>query len=205
MATNRGTGWYSAGVKQTMAVLMLFAVEYGFNSQITVGQGVVSASAATYAGQTTGNITSGTQDNKTTPVNWRGIENLWGNIFDWIDGLNVSERIPYFCNTYTFVDDTSTGYTQISFSLPSSNHITAFGYDSTNDWVLLPSESSSTANPSGPIGDYISSNSGWCVAQLGGRWISDFNAGAFWWNCYSNSSSVYADIGARLMFIPTAA
>jgi len=204
MATNRGTGWYSAGVKQTMAVLMLFAVEYGFNSQIAVGQGVVSASAATYAGQTTGNITSGTQDNKTTPVNWRGIENLWGNIWDWIDGLNVNGRIPYFCNTYTFVDDTSTGYTQISFSLPSSNYITAFGYDSTNDWVLLPSESSSTANPSGPIGDYVSSNSGWRVARLGGYWDDDSNAGAFCWYCSNDSSKADARIGARLMFIPTA-
>ena len=205
MATNRGTGWYSAGVKQTMAVLMLFAVEYGFNSQIAVGQGVVSASAATYAGQTTGNITSGTQDNKTTPVNWRGIENLWGNIWDWIDGLNVNERIPYFCNTYTFVDDTSTGYTQISFSLPSSNYITAFGYDSTNDWVLLPSESSSTANPSGPIGDYVYSNSGWRVSLLGGRWNDGSDAGAFFWHCHTASSSASAYIGARLMFIPTAA
>jgi hypothetical protein len=204
MATNRGTGWYSAGVKQTMAVQMLFAVEYGFNSQIAVGQGVVSASAATYAGQTTGNITSGTQDNKTTPVNWRGIENLWGNIWDWIDGLNVNERIPYFCNTYTFVDDTSTGYTQISFSLPSSNYITAFGYDSTNDWVLLPSESVSTANPSGPIGDYVDSNSGWHVARLGGRCAHVSSAGAFFWDCYYNSSSAISSIGARLMFIPTA-
>lgn len=205
MATNRGTGWYSAGVKQTMAVLMLFAVEYGFNSQIAVGQGVVSASAATYAGQTTGNITSGTQDNKTTPVNWRGIENLWGNIFDWIDGLNVNERTPYFCNTYTFVDDTSTGYTQISFSLPSSNYITAFGYDSTNDWVLLPSESSSTANPTGPIGDYVNTSPGWRVAPLGGRWDFDSSAGAFCWYCVNYSSNASAKIGARLMFIPTAA
>lgn len=202
MATNRGTGWYSVGVKQTMAVLMLFAVEYGFNSQIAVGQGVVSASAATYAGQTTGNITSGTQDNKTTPVNWRGIENLWGNIFDWIDGLNVNERTPYFCNTYTFVDDTSTGYTQISFSLPSSNYTTAFGYDSTNDWVLLPSESSSTANPTGPIGDYVYSRSGWRVALLGGRWNDDSNAGAFYWSCNDASSAAVTAIGARLMYIP---
>lgn len=205
MATNRGTGWYSAGVKQTMAVLMLFAVEYSFNSQIAVGQGVVNASAATYAGQTTGDITSGTQDNKTTPVNWRGIENLWGNIFDWIDGLNINDRVPYFCNTYTFVDNTSTGYTQISFSLPSSNYITALGYDSTNDWVLLPSESSSTANPTGPIGDYVDSNSGWRVARLGGGWSYDSGAGAFYWYCNKSFSSANSDVGARLMFIPTAA
>ena len=207
MATNRGTGWYSAGVKQTMAVQMLMAVEYGFNSQKAIGQGVVSASAATYAGQTTGNITSGTQDNKTTPVNWRGIENLWGNIYDWIDGLNFSGKVPYFCNSYTFVDGPSTGYTQISFSLPSSNYITAFGYDSTNDWVLLPSESSSTANPTGPIGDYIASSqsSQWYVTIIGGGNGHDSDAGVFDWCCYFSDAASYEYIGARLMFIPTAA
>lgn len=205
MATNRGTGWYSVGVKQTMAVQMLMSVEYGFNSQIGIGQGVVSASAATYAGQTTGNVTSGTQDNKTTPVNWRGIENFWGNIWNWIDGLNVNDRIPYFCNSYAFVDDTSTGYTQISFSLPSSNCITALGYDSNNPWILLPSESSGTANPTGPIGDYVyvGSSSGWRVARLGGGWVNDSGAGAFYWGCHSSDAG--AVVGARIMYIPSVA
>lgn len=204
MATNRGAGWYSAGVKQTMAVQMLMAVEYGFNSQIGIGQGVVSNSAATYAGQTTGNVTSGTQDNKTTPVNWRGIENFWGNISVWIDGLNLINRVPYFCNSYTFVDDTSSGYTQISFSLPSSNSITALGYDSNNPWVMLPSESSSTSNPTGPIGDYFWSSSGLRVAQLGGYWTYDSFAGAFCWRCSSNASIADSYIGTRAMFIPSA-
>jgi hypothetical protein len=183
---------------------MLMSVEYGFNSQIAIGQGVVSTSAATYAGQTTGNVTSGTQDNKTTPVNWRGIENFWGNIYDWIDGLNLNNRVPYFCNSYTFVDDTSSGYTQISFSLPSSNYITALGYDSNNPWVLLPSESSSASNPTGPIGDYVYSNSGWCVTLLGSYWSLDSIAGALCWHCYNYSSATYSIIGARVMFIPSA-
>lgn len=204
MATNRGTGWYSAGVKQTMAVQMLMSVEYGFNSQIGIGQGVVSASAATYAGQTTGNVTSGTQDNKTTPVNWRGIENFWGNVWDWIDGLNIDNRTPYFCNSYTFVDDTATGYTQIGFNLPSSNNfISALGYDSNNDWIMLPSEASG-ASATSAIGDNCYSNSGWCVARLGGYRTSVSDAGAFDWNCGNNSSIAYTYIGARVMFVPSA-
>ena len=202
MATNRGTGWYSAGVKQTMAVLMLMAVEYGFNSQKTIGWGVVSDSTIHKTGQTTGNTTSGTRDNKTTCVNYRGIENLWGNICNWIDGINCNARTPYVCDTFTFTDDTSTGYTQISFNLPSSNYITAFGYDSNNDWILLPSESSSTANVDGPIGDLTDSYSGWVVAMLGGTRDGDSAAGAFCWGCHTNSSKTSANIGARLMYIP---
>lgn len=205
MATNRGTGWYSVGVKQTMAVQMLMSVEYGFNSQIGIGQGVVSASAAKYAGQTTGNVTSGTQDNNTTPVNWRGIENFWGNIFDWIDGLNINDKIPYFCNSYTFVDDTSSGYTQIGFNLPSSNNfISALGYDSNNDWIMLPSEASG-ASAMSAIGDYVYSASGWHVALLGGSWTYASYAGAFYWVCDYQISHAFAYIGARIMFIPSAA
>lgn len=204
MATNRGSGWYSAGVKQTMAVQMLMAVEYGFNSQIGIGQGVVSASATTYVGQTTGNVTSGTQDNKTTPVNWRGIENFWGNINDWIDGLNLNNRVPYFCNSYAFVDNTATGYTQIAFNLPSSNNfISALGYDSNNDWIMLPSEASG-ASATSAIGDYCYSNSEWRVAHLGSSWASDSYAGAFYWNCGINSSAADSSVGARVMFIPSA-
>lgn len=204
MATNRGTGWYNAGVKQTMALQMLFAVEYGFNSQKTLGWGIVSASAASNTGTTTGSISSGDLVGKTTAVNWRGIENFWGNVFNWIDGINLSERTPYICNTYTFVDDTSTGYTQIAFALPSSNWISALGYDTNNDWIMLPSEATN-ATADSAIGDYVVSNSGWRVAQLGGGYGGDSNAGALGWNCNYGSSYAYSSLGARVMFIPTGA
>ena len=202
MATNRGTGWYQAGVKQTMAIQMLFAVEYGFNSQTTLGNGIVGASAASNTGTTTGSISSGDLSGKTTAVNYRGIENFWGNINNWIDGINFSDRKPYICNSYSFADNTSSGYTSISFNLPSSNYITALGYDSTNDWILLPSESSSTSAVSGPIGDYVYSNSSWRVALLGGFWVYGSNAGAFYWDGGYDSSASSSNVGARVMFIP---
>lgn len=203
MAANRGTDWYQIGVKQLMAVQMLMFVEYGFNSQIDIGQGVVSASGTAYAGQTIGNTTSGTQDNKTTPVNWRGIENLWGNIYNWIDGLNLNNKTPYICNTYSFVDDTSTGYTQIGFNLPSNHYITALGYDSNNPWVLLPSEASSSSSPNNALGgDYVDCPSGWHVSPHGGYFAGDTDCGAFTWDCWSTSSTASGAIGARLMYIP---
>lgn len=205
MAANRGAGWYQAAIKQTAAVQMLMAVEYGFNTQKAIGNGVVSASGATYAGRTTGNITSGTTSNKTTPVNWRGIENFWGNIWIWIDGLNTVDRVPYICDGFNFVDATASGDTQIAFALPTEGYVTAFGYDSNNDWIFLPSESSSTAAPAGPIGDYLYTTAGQCVAQFGGRWQRDQYAGAFFWCCNNTASKTGNDICARLMFIPTGA
>lgn len=205
MATNRGAGWYQAGVKQTMALQMLFAVEYGFNSQLSVGYGVVGASAASKNGITIGSTTSGTKDNQTTPVNWRGIENLWGNIWNWIDGLNINNGVPYVCDTFTFVDDTSTGYTQIGFSIAIPNaYVSALGYDANNDWIMLPSEATG-ANENSAIGDYVYSNTGWRVACLGGRWLSAFAAGLFDWSLGVVSSNAGSDLGSRLMYVPQVA
>ena len=203
MATNRGNGWYQVGVKQTMAIQMLFAVEFGFNSQIGVGRGIVNDTGTHNTGLTIGNKTSGTYDNATTAVNYRGIENLWGNICNFIDGINISNTTPYICDTFTFSDNTSTNHTRISFILPGINYTTAFGYDSNNDWILLPSETNrSTVDEFGPIGDYFGSNSDWRVARLGGSYIYGRDAGLFYWDCHYNSSYTDVGVGARLMYIP---
>ena len=204
MAANRGTGWYQAAVRQTMAVQMLFAVEYGFNSQLSLGQGFTDSSNSNpiNTGTTTGSISSGSTTNAKIAVNYRGIENMWGNKFAWIDGLNMESRTPYICNSYSFADNTTTGYTQISFNCPSSNNYqSALGYDSNNDWVILPSEASG-ANQNSAIGDYVYTSTGNLVALLGGRWSTSSRAGVFDWDLSGAASSRSRGIGARLMYVP---
>lgn len=210
-ATARGTGWYQIGFKQIQAVQMLFGVEFGFNSQNTVGQGYTyfSNTAKTYVGQTT-NVTSG--DTTTgggiagdmKPVCWRGIENLWGNIYSWIDGFIGNSGTGYFKNDYNFDDNySSSTYTQIGFTLPSKRYTTYFGYDSTNDWIILPHSAASSPNPKGPIGDrsYLNTSTN-CMCYLGGNWNSDASAGLFCFDVRYGSSDSFSGIGARLMYVP---
>ena len=210
-ATARGTGWYQIGFKQIQAVQMLFGVEFGFNSQNTVGQGYTysSNSATTYVGQTT-NATSGdtTTGGGTAgdmkPVCWRGIENLWGNIWSWIDGFIGNSGTGYFKNDYNF-DDTysSSTYTQIGFTLPSTNYSTYFGYDSTNDWIIFPHSASSTVDPTGSIGDrfYLNTSTN-RMCFLGGGWYAGSDAGLFSFYVGGVSSDSGSDVGARLMYVP---
>jgi hypothetical protein len=207
MAANRGTGWYLESVKQIMAIQMLFVVEYGVNSQDAVGLGICNSANVANVGQTTGNITYGTHDNKTTPVNWRGIENLWGNIYGFIDGINFNGRVPYICDNFTFVDDTSTGYTQISFNIglntSSELWIDYFGYDENNDWIFIPQ--SCSYPQASMMGDSIfAKSSGWNIISLGGRWTNDNKDGIFFYAAADPSSYKSANAGARLMYIPTA-
>ena len=204
MAANRGTGWYQVAVRQTMAVQMLFAVEYGFNSQLTLGQGFTDSTNSNpiNAGTTTGSISSGSTTNAKIAVNYRGIENMWGNKHTWIDGLNMSSETPYICDSYSFADDTTTGYTQIAFNCPANNYQSALGYDSTNDWVLLPSEASG-ADQNSAIGDYVYDSVGGLAARLGGAWSNSSNAGVFCWVLNYPASYQGRNVGVRLMYIPS--
>lgn len=204
MAANRGTGWYQAAVRQTMAVQMLFAVEYGFNSQLTLGQGFTDSTNSNpiNTGTTTGSISSGSTTNAKIAVNYRGIENMWGNKWAWIDGLNMIAATPFICNSYSFADNTTTGYTRIAFSCPSpNNYQSALGYDSTNDWVLLPSEASG-ADQNSAIGDYVYTYTGNLAARLGGSWTNSSYVGVFCWDVNGDASSRYRTVGARLMYVP---
>ena len=203
MAANRGTGWYQAAVRQTMAVQMLFAVEYGFNSQLTLGQGFTASSNEDplNTGTTTGSISSGSTNTRIA-VNYRGIENMWGNKWTWIDGLNMSSSTPYICDSYSFADNTTTGYTQIAFNCPATNYQSALGYDSNNDWVMLPSEASG-ANLNSAIGDYVYTSTGNLATLLGGDWSESTNAGVFCWNLSNAASGQFRRVGVRLMYIPS--
>lgn len=205
MATNRGTGWYQIGIKQTMAIQMLFAIEYGFNSQAAVGYGVTSDSDTHNTGQTVGNTTSGTRNNYTTSVNYRGIENIWGNLWNWVDGININDHVPYICDSYSFEDDTATGYTQIGFTMSSVvGWVTAFGYDANNDYTFLPSETTTTTIPSGAVGDYYGAGGGgWCIYPIGGSWVDNEYVGLFDIGAGNTSATSAKYFGTRLMYIPT--
>ena len=212
MAANRGTGWYVTAIKQTAAVQLLAGIEFGFNSQLGVGNGVVNNSAmrATNYGSNDGKSSSGSQSSLATVVYYRGIENIWGNSNGMIDGINTNGTSVYICDDYNFADDTDTGYTALSFTMPTAGYITAFGYDANYDWILIPSESSNEDNRSGPIGDYVNTpaEAGWTVPLLGGAHnygsANAYQAGLFNYVTTNALATTAAAIGSRVMFVPTA-
>lgn len=203
-ATNRGSKWRQETIWSVSADQMLMVIEYGMlNMQTALGYGYVGGSSTLSTGilNSYGNASYGTA-NQTTAVQWRGKENPWGNIYKWIDGINISDSKPYIANSYTFTDNTTSGYTALAFSVPSSNWISAFGYDSNFDWLMLPIEANSSYGSSSiPVGDYVYSASGWRVCRLGGYWSDGLYAGPFNWNLNSSQYSADSVIGARLLYV----
>ncbi|ACI98518.1 hypothetical protein [Rhodospirillum centenum] len=73
----RGEGWGLWSIYELAAIQMLALVEVGHpDLQDAIGRGNVSGSGAVPGGSTS--------------AAWRGLHELWGNVFHWVDGLRVS-------------------------------------------------------------------------------------------------------------------
>jgi len=220
LASNLGSGWRVQDFWLTCAVQLLYLVEYGtFYSQNELGDGNVNGSYVgsssnqsdsphTIAGASNswGNAsTDGTQPSAgaksgTAYMSYRGIENVFGNCWNWVDGFNIgiaTDRDAWVSNNDTvFADDTSTNYTLLNGTMATSNNYATNILDI--EGAFLPSSvggSSSTY-----LTDYFYQNTGARVAFFGGRASDGAQAGLFVWNVVLASSDASRSVGARLCY-----
>ena len=224
IAENRGTGWEQETVQMASASQLLMLVEYAtFNMQTAIGNGNVSKtddgitnmSENTGASSSLGNA-SGVLTNTIgiLIVSYRGEENPWGNIWKWVDGINIQNPTPFAAgqhgNVYVadhgFADGISASPYEDTGIHPcyGEGYVSAFGYNEKFDWLFIPTEHS--GNSSLPVGDYMyNSQPGWRVARLGGNWANGSHAGAFYWHLNAAASFRFRTIGGRLVYVPDAA
>ena len=220
LANNRGTGWQQAYAATIAATQMLFMIEYAsFNTQTKIGFGVLNkvddgatnmaelTGATTNLGNASGSVTNTNGWNVPT---YRGEENWGGNIWKWVDGLNIygyGEHSLYVADN-GFTDNISTSpYKDAGITLSrKEGYISAFGYSEDFDWLFMTSET--TGDSSLPVGDYFWQNhaaSSWFVARLGGSWSYSSAGGGFYWDVTTPSSNRYRYFGGRLVYVPDAA
>jgi hypothetical protein len=218
LAENRGAGWQQKDVLCASASQMLMMIEYAaFNMQSAIGRGVVDkpsgegneselTGATTNLGNASG-MAVGT--NGLVSISYRGEENFWGNIWKWIDGLNVysdpdTRKTDAYWAAENFADDTgSAPYKHVGFNLApnTDGYVSAFGWSEECDFLFLPTET--LGNSALPVGDrFYSTQTGFRVARLSGSWASGLNAGAFHWRVDGSSADRHRTIGGRLVYVP---
>lgn len=181
---------------------LLYLVEYAdWDSQKKIGQGLSNNPSVNKTGLTdamvyhTGRAHSG--DN--AAVQYRGVENPWGNVREWVDGINIGERSVYICtDPENYVDNTATNYTYSNIQLSKSGWIKGLGLSTNFRWAYLPNESGGSSTTYIP--DYMYSSTGWRGLYVGGNWSERLNAGLFCFIASSSSSFTSSDLGARLQF-----
>ena len=217
-AQNVGTGWgqHSWYVRHAIQVLML--IEYAdFNSQEVIGMGRTELSGGTWAdgsyyGQS--GIQSNAIGNGTGCINYngdaddagadnaymsyRGIENLWGNVYNFCDGINIKDYVPYLSKKPAgFASDTFDGdYVSTGVTMPSGN-----GYQgrlADNADGMFPVDVSGGTNTR--IGDYYWQNSGNRIALVGTTAPNRASSGACALGAVWAPSDSSTTVGARLEY-----
>lgn len=184
------------------AIIFLYIVEFAdWNAQSKIGNGYANNySSSAPSGKTdamvyhTGRET--TYGNSAWGnVQYRWIENLWGNVSQWVDGFNANGTTAYYCTDPSkYADDTATGYTKIG-TLPASGYIKDLIV--TDNGLLIPKTSGGSDTTYIP--DYVYSSSGWRVLCVGGFRSDGADAGLLCFDASNLSSSSYTSISARLL------
>ena len=220
LAHNRGTGWEIQTAASASASQMLMLVEYAsFNMQEKIGVGVTSkvddgaTSMTEITGATTnlGNASGAVMNaNNFNVVTYRGEENLWGNIWTFVDGMNINAKGIHklYVADHAFADSVLDGaYKDTGITLAKANgYVSAFGYNEAFDWLFVTSEV--LGNSSLPVGDYFWQNHTYnavMIALLGAYWDRGAHAGAFYWSVHYAPSIRYRTIGARPVYFPKVA
>ena len=212
LAENNGSGWRVCDFYLMSAVQLLYLVEYGtFNTQSVLGNGNTSdswderdastnqadsptsiAGLSNSLGNGSTNVTTGAStvtDPPTAFMSYRGIENWYGNVGQFIDGINIgvggSYNTVYVSNTDThFADSTATNYTSLGSCASSSG----YAKDILNvNGVFIPvnvvgaSSSTFLCDEFRGVGNTYNA-----VCYFGGLPDGGNNAGGFNWNFYPN-------------------
>lgn len=136
-------------------------------------------------------------------VIYRGIENIFGNVFNWIDGLNIQEYQAYICrNPEEYTSDKFDGsYIKLGYMNCQERdmYIKKLGFDEKNPDIALPIEIGGGAGSSSGMCDFYYSSEGNRVARVGGYFSFGAVAGLWSWSCIGSSAVSYLACGARLL------
>lgn len=184
-------------------IKMLYLVEYAdWNSQTKIGYGCGNGVNLLFPGYTDDMPyhTGTTQASRTTygcGTQYRYIEGLWDNAFDWVDGCYYDANgLNIILNPNNF-SDTSGG---TAIGVPSSGYPSALTVDEAldNQWVYPTAANGSNST-------YVPDNWSFYASipclHVGGYYNQSLLRGLFYVYCNA-ASSAGADIGSRLMKLP---
>lgn len=209
---NLGSNVWQNDFAMWWTIRMLYLVEFAhWNSQLKIGYGGGNNSSAGTMGYTdnmpyhTG-TTQLARDTYGLGTQYRYIEGLWDNVFDWVDGIRFSgtngRNISAIKNPANFSD--STGGTGVGTRATSSGYIEAWTVPTTSGfaYALYPNNVTTSGDGTTYVCDRCYHDSSGVVLNTGGDYYQSQSYGAFNLGGNSTASSKGADMGSRLMVLP---
>ena len=197
-----GSNVWSFDFATRVTIWMLYLVEFAdWNSQAKIGYGCGNGSSAENVGASDSmQYHTGTmQANRTdygVGVQYRNIEGLWDNVFDWMDGCYYSafNGMLVILNPNNF-SDTKNG-TVIGTPV-ASNLIASFAV---SDWAIYPNSTTGGSFTTGSCDSWYYDYSDSCL-YCGGFYNRNEYFGLFYVS-YDEVSYAYSNVGFRVIILP---
>ena len=203
---NLGSTYWQYDFAMYWTIMMLYLVEYAnWNSQATIGYGCSPSNAKFNMGATDNMVyhTGTSAASRTTygSVQYRHIEGLWDNVYDWCDGIRFSGSTVYCIANPASFSDTSGG-TNVGTRAPSSGWISGWTNPTADgfEYALYPNAVSGSETTY--VCDYCYYNASGVVLFVGGNYGQYQDYGAFCLYGYNTASYADASIGCRLQKLP---
>lgn len=198
-----GTGVWQWDWAMHLTIQLLYIVEFAdWNSQKCIGYGCGNNSAkqANGASDNMPYHTGTMQAARTTygvGVQYRHIEGLWDNVYDWVDGCYYnSSGLNLILNPASFSD--SSGGTPVG--TPSNGYPSALGVKTAGPYpVFIPTAAAGSDSTYVPDGWYF--NASYPCLRVGGSYYQGLGRGLFCVSC-STASDSGANFGSRLQKLP---
>ena len=194
---------YQYDIHTYAALKLLYIVEFAhLNTQSKIGAGITSGTTLTI-GETdiltyhTGRV-DGTADN-VSAVQYRWIENLWGNVWNWVDGILIQDGLIYICDDRAnYASSITSDYESTGLYTPTNGnwHKTDQDY---NDCHLIPLTTGSSNSTY--TCDYYYYDAGLRGLRVGGSYGSGPSAGLFAWCGGYDPGFTYASLGGRAVLV----
>ena len=194
---------YQYDIHTYNALQLLYIVEWAnLNTQSMIGAGITSGSVQAL-GQTdiltyhTGRV-SGTDN--VSAVQYRWIENPWGNVNDWIDGILIQDGKIHICNDETlYASSITNNYNDTGIVTPTSGSGWLKTESDYNNQYIFPK------TVGGSDSTYLCDNSYYYAGlrglSVGGRYGDGSSAGLFCWYGYGDPGATNAVLGGRVVLI----
>ena len=201
---NLGSNIWQSDIQMRMTIWMLYLVEFAdWNSQKTIGKGCGNNSATENMGYTdsmpyhTG-TTLASRDSYGLGTQYRYIEGLWDNVYDWGDGCYYNSNGLNIINTPSSFSDNSGG---TAVGVPSSGWPSAFTVATVAglEWVIYPTASGGSETTYSADGWNF--NASYPCLYFGGSYGQNGGHGLFFVS-YDSASYSGAYVGCRLQKLP---
>ena len=197
----RGASYEIMAFYQYTYIQALYVLKYGnLNSQQALGQGYVGGSSAQTTGATNTKGMCYGSSSTTDRVKLFGLEDFWGNVYQWLSGLYSDSSRNLLTTTDNFGTNISASSWEYNVASGVSSNINGWvsKVQGGNNSGFVVKETSGSATTFFCDYGYLYAGG---FPIVSGPWNDGDNAGVFYCAVYGSASLARSSIGARLMYL----